>query len=111
MTATMQGQRIGPAETRRLIDDYTLYRFGYVLSPPDFAKQAGTATECIEDLLAQKPIPAEDMAKIARSIDVSLRLLSEIAGYAQMSPDTHASLDRFFDVIRLARQKKKARAA
>lgn len=110
--ATQARQRLSPADTRRLIDDYTLYRFGYVLSPSEFAKQAGVAADTIDNLLAQKAISEDDLKKIARSIDVSPQLLSEIAGYHDMSQDTRTSLDRFFAALERQRsQQKQARAA
>ncbi len=105
-----QGQRLSPADTRRYLDDYTLYRFGQVLSPSDVAKQAGVATACIEDVLAQKPIGDSELGKIARAIDVSPQLLAAIAGYRVMAPDTRASLDGFFAAVR-QRGQKETRAA
>jgi hypothetical protein len=110
--ATQAGQRLSPADTRRLIDDYTLYRFGYVLSPSEFAKQAGVAADTIDKLLAQKVISENDLRRIARSIDVSPQLLSEIAGYHDMSPDTRTTLNRFFsELARQPSQQRRASAA
>jgi hypothetical protein len=110
--ATRASQRLSPADTRRLMDDYTLFRFGYVLAPAEFAAQAGVAADTIDNLLVQKAISEDDLKKIARSIDVSFPLLAEIAAYQEMSPDTRATLDRFFTTLARHRsQRKQARAA
>ncbi len=105
------GQIVSPEETRRLLDEYIMYRFNHALLPADFAMQAGVSSDSVESLRNQRPIPPVDLEKIAHCIDVSTRLLSEIAGYFDMSPATHASLDRFFDAIHRQGQQKKARAA
>lgn len=104
-------RKLGQSETKRLIDDYTLYRFGHVLSPGDFAKQAGVSEKAINDLLAQKPISSEDQMKIARSIDISTQLLGEIAGYQEMGEDLCHSLDTFFKAVKHQQAAKHARAA
>jgi plasmid maintenance system antidote protein VapI len=104
-------QRRSPSDTRRLIDDYTLYRFGHVLSAQDLAKQAGVSTEAVENLLAQKPIAPSDLDKISRAIDVSPELLSEIAGYREMDEGMLHTLNKFFATIKQERAAKKARAA
>jgi len=104
-------KRLSPAETRRLIDNYTLYRFGHVLSVPDFAKQAGVSPRIIDDLLAQKPIPEDDLNRIARSIDVSPELLKGVAGYCEIGSDTLHSLEQFFKAVKPQRAAKQVRAA
>lgn len=108
---TQKRQRLSPSETRRLVDEYTLYRFGHVLSTQNLAKQAGVSAEVVEQLLAQKPIDQKDLDKIARSIDVSPALLAEIAGYREMAADMLSTLDRFFAAIKQQRGQKKERAA
>ena len=102
-------ERLSPTDTRRLIGDYTLYRFGYILSPVEFAQQAGVDVHNIEDLFAQKAIPLADLLRIARAIDVSPGLLSQMVGFRDMADETRASLDRYFDVV--LRQPKLRRAA
>ena len=104
-------QRLNPSDTRRLIDDYTLYRFGHALAPVDLAKQAGVSPAVVDDLLAQKQIAPHDLTKIAHAIDVSSELLSEIAGYREMSDDMRQTLDRFFAATAKQPQQKQARAA
>lgn len=108
---TQKRQRLSPSETRRLVDAYTLYRFGHVLSAQDLAAQAGVPAEVVDQLLAQRPIGQKDLDRIARAIDVSPRLLAEIAGYREMSTDMLQTLDRFFAAIAQQRGQKKARAA
>lgn len=103
--------RLSPADTRRLIDNYTEYRFGRVLSPEELARRAGVSVEAISSLLAQKPISPEDLKKIARTINLSERLLEEIAGYHDMSAEMLETLNRFFAAMRRYRAGKKARAA
>jgi len=104
-------RRLSAAETRRLIDDYTLYRFGHVLSAHDFAKQAGVSNQTIDDLLAQKPLPEAELNRIARSIDVSPELLKEIAGHGEIGSDLLHSLEQFFKAVKPQRAAKHARAA
>ncbi|HUX88673.1 MAG TPA: hypothetical protein VMW65_16840 [Chloroflexota bacterium] len=104
-------RRLSAAETRRLIDDYTLYRFGHVLSAHDFAKQAGVSNQTIDDLLAQKQISDVDLSRIARSIDISPELLQEIARYCEMGSDMLHSLEQFFKAVKPQRAAKHARAA
>jgi hypothetical protein len=101
-------RRLSPQETRRLIDDYTLYRFGHVLSPQAFAEQSGVAAACVDDLLAQKLIPPDDLRKIARSIDVSADLLSAIAGNSEMTDDSYRSLTEFFEAANAKGRQKAA---
>src|SRR5689334_15762541 len=105
----MKRQRLSQAETRQLIDDYTLYRFGQILSPADLARQAGVEACIADEVFAQKPIPDADLNRIARTIDVSPKLLSEIAGYQDIESDTRSSLDRFFTAMK--QQPKQRRAA
>src|SRR5262245_19413505 len=104
----MKRQRLSPAETRRIIDSYTFYRFGNRLSPADLAKQAGVESRAIDDLLAQQTIPEADLNRIARAIDVSPRHLSEIAGCQDISSDTRMSLDRCFGALRHQPKRKAA---
>ncbi len=108
---TQTRQRLSSAETRRLVNAYTLYRFGHVLSARDLAQQAGVPAEVVDQLLAQKPIDQRDLEKISRAIDVSPRLLAEIAGYREMAGDMLQTLDRFFAAIGQQRGQKKVRAA
>jgi hypothetical protein len=100
--------RLTPAQTRACIDSYTLYRFGHVLSPADFAKQAGVECAHVEALLAQRPISEADLSRIARAINVSVFLLSQIAGYRDTDAATRTSLDRFFLALRQEPKLKKA---
>lgn len=108
--ASPQRTRLSPSDTRRRINEYTLYRFGKVLSPEDLAREAGVSKEAVEDLLGQKQISDDDLKKIAQSINVSTQLLSEIAGYQDMSEDTRRSLDEFFQAAG-SQQVKPAKAA
>lgn len=49
---TQERQWLSPAETRRLVDAYTLYRFGHVLSALNLAQQAGVPAKVVDQLLA-----------------------------------------------------------
>jgi len=105
-------QRLSSSDTRRLLEDYEHYRFGRVLSGQDFAKQAGVSESVIKDLFAQKQISNSDLDRIAKSIDVSPELLSEVAGYREMPERMLQTLARFFKAVEAYRQgQKKARAA
>lgn len=108
--ASPQRTRLSPSDTRRLIDEYTLYRFGKALSPEDFAREAGVPKEAVENLLGQKQISDDELTKIARSINVSTQLLSAITGYLELDEDTRRSLDEFFKVVN-HQHAKPARAA
>lgn len=92
-------QRLSPSDTRHLLDDYFQYRVGQVLSERDFAKRAGVPESAIQDLFAQQQTSDDDLHAIARSIDVSPELLSEIAGYHEMSHAMLQTLDRFFKAM------------
>jgi hypothetical protein len=105
---TVKSQRLSPADTRRVFDSYTLYRFGHVLSPAEFAKQAGVEERTVSNLFAQQQIPEADLTRIARAVDVSPRLVSEIAGYQDMDGDTRTSLDRFLGAARQLPKRRKA---
>jgi len=108
--ATQKSQRLSASDTRRLLDDYLRYRFGRAMSPSDFAKQAGVSTGTIDDLFAQKLVSDPDLKRIAQTIDVSVPLLEEIAGFRDMSPRMLQTLDRFFGALgkQQAGQKKAA---
>ena len=106
MSSQMQRQRISPSDTRRLIDDYTHYRFGRTFSADELAREAGTSKQAVENLCAQKQISPDDLRKLAMAINVSDQLLEGIAGYREIGPSTLKSLNGFFAVVRQSRTAK-----
>lgn len=104
MSSQTQRQRLSPSDTRRLIDDYTLYRFGKTLSPEDFAREAGVSKQSVEGLLNQKQISHDDLHKLAEAINLSDPLLEAITGQREIEQDTLNSLNGFFKVFRSSKQ-------
>jgi len=115
MSSQTQHQRLSPSDTRRLIDDYTNYRFGKTLSPEEFGKQTGVSKQVVEDLCNQKQISPDDLHKLAEALNVSDQLLEAIAGYSEIGEYTLKSLNGFFEANRKTKQhkpqQKKAKAA
>jgi hypothetical protein len=106
MSSQTQRQRLSPSDTRRLIDDYTHYRFDKSLSPEEFGKKAGVSKQVVEDLCNQKQISHDDLHKLAEAINVSDQLLEAIAGYREIDQGTLKSLNGFFEALHKTKQHK-----